>query len=153
MAKIGFTVGGISFSGEGDDAWLEKQLDKIIEKASELIKIAPIQVDTSGGTGGSNTIQKVKINEAIAAQTLPNFLKSKSAIKNQLQKFLATAIWLHAKGNNRLSTGEVTKALKDSNQARLGNASDCLAQNVTKGYIERDGKQFFVTDEGKASLG
>jgi len=90
MAKIGFTVGGISFSGEGDDAWLEKQLDKIIEKASELIKIAPIQVDTSGGTGGSNTIQKVKINEAIAAQTLSNFLKSKSVTEVPCYSYLAS---------------------------------------------------------------
>lgn len=49
-------------------------------------------------------------------------------------------------------TSDVTKALKDSNQTRLGNPSDSLNQNVTKGYCEKDGKEFYVTEEGKNSL-
>jgi len=51
-----------------------------------------------------------------------------------------------------LTTGDVSKALKDSNQSRLGNPSQCLNDNVSKGYCEKDGKQFFVTQEGKVSL-
>lgn len=88
----------------------------------------------------------------IAAKTLAVFLKEKNATRNQVKKCLATAIWLEAKGKQRMTTSDVTKALKDSNQARLGNASDCLNQNVSKGYCEKDGKEFFVTDEGKSSL-
>jgi hypothetical protein len=151
-AKINFSIGGISFSGEGEEAWLTNQLDKIIQKAPELIKLVPSPSGTTEGTVSIASSEATKQDAAIAVQTLPNFLKSKNAAKNQPQKFLATAIWLHAKGSNRLSTGDVTKGLKESNQARLGNPSDCLAQNITKGYIERDGKQFFVTNEGKASL-
>jgi hypothetical protein len=150
--KIGFTVGGISFSGEGEDTWIEKQLDKIIAKAPELIKIVPVQSDIPEGSGENIPKNRGIRDSSIGVQTLPNYLQSKNATKSQSIKFLATSIWLHAKGKNRLSTGDVTKALKDSNQSRLGNPSDCLAQNITKGNIEREGKEFFVTDEGKKSL-
>lgn len=152
MAKIEFTVGGISFSGEGEDKWLADQLDKIIEKAPELVKIAPVKKGAIEENADSSQQDKGKSDDSIGIQTLPNFLKSKNVEKNQIQKYLATAIWLHAKGSNRISTSNVTKALKDSNQSRLGNPSECLAQNVKRGFIEKDGNQFYVTEEGKASL-
>lgn len=151
-AKIEFTLGSITFSGEGEETWVSDQLDKIIEKAPDLIKIAPATQAISQPSAVIAEQVSGLPDAAIASQTLPNFLKSKNASKSALQKFLATAIWLHAKGPKRISTADVTQALKDSNQARLGNASDCLNKNVSKGFIEKDGKQFFVTDEGKASL-
>ena len=89
---------------------------------------------------------------AVAKKTLPAFLQEKNATTKQVKKFLATAVWLEAKGQSRLTTSDVTKALNDANQKRLGNPTDCLNQNVTKGYCEKDGKQFFVTDDGKSSL-
>jgi hypothetical protein len=152
-AKIEFSIGGVSFSGEGDEAWLEKQLNKIIEKAPDLIAKIPSQKANEEVFQANETHNPKTQDSAIATQTLPNFLKQKNATKSQPQRFLATTIWLHAKGSNRVSTGDVTKALKDSNQARLGNPSDALAQNITKGYIERDGKQFFATEEGRTSFG
>lgn len=88
----------------------------------------------------------------IAEKTLSTFLKEKNVTSNQVKKFLATAIWLEAKGKQRMTTGDVTKALKDSSQTRLGNPSDSLNQNVTKGFCEKDGKEFYVTEEGKNSL-
>ena len=151
-ARIEFTLGSITFSGEGEETWLSTQLDKIIEKAPDLIKIAPAIQDTSQTEAVIVEKGSIPSDAAIASQTLPNFLKSKSVTKSALQKFLAAAIWLHAKGQSRISTGAVTKALKDSNQSRLGNPSDCLNKNVGKGLIEKDGRQFFVTDEGKASI-
>jgi hypothetical protein len=151
-AKIGFTIGGITFSGEGEEKWLSEQLDKFIGKAPELLKITPIIKENEEKPENNASSSTKKQDSNVSLQTLPNFLKSNNATTNQTIKFLATAIWLHAKGNNRLSTNEVTKTLKDSNQSSLGNASECLRQNVTKGYIERDGKQFFVTDEGRTSL-
>ena len=68
-------------------------------------------------------------------------------------KFLATAAWLHAKGSKRLTTADVSKALDDNNQGKLTNASDSLAKNVKKGYCEKSGRQFYVTDEGTKSAG
>jgi len=150
-ARIEFTIGGISFVGEGEQGWVAEQLDKILEKAPDLIKLAPKKqasrttaTESHGPTEGTDA--------TIAKKTLPVFLNEKDATKNQLNKFLATAIWLHAKGKNRLKTSDITAALKDAQQTRLGNPSDCLNKNVKKGYIEKDGTEFFVTQEGRSFL-
>ena len=83
---------------------------------------------------------------------MATFLKEKGATTKQVLKFLATAVWIESKGKQRLSTGDITKALKDSNQSKLGNPAECLNQNVKKGFCEKDGSEFFVTTEGKDSL-
>lgn len=150
-AKIEFAIGVISFSGEAEETWLATQLDKIIDRAPDLIKIATVPLTSGEVTSDVAKHTPMKEDAAIAAQTLPNFLKEKG-IKGQVQKFLGTSIWLEARGEKRLVTNDITKALKDSNQSRLANPSDALAKNISKGFIERDGKEFFVTTEGKASL-
>lgn len=151
-AKIDFTVGGISFSGEGEESWLADQLDKIIDKAPHLIQIAPALSITKEEQEAAISPPTTDEEAAIAAQTLPSFLKQKNAMSPQTRRFLATAVWLHAKGNTRLTTSDVIKATKDSNQPRFGNASDLLNKNVAEGYCEKDGKQFFVTAHGKTAL-
>lgn len=148
-AKIDVKIGQIQFSGQGDQDWVAKQLDKIIAQAENLIQLAPpTEVDPL--EGGEH--KPMKPDLAIAKKTLPAFLSEKAASTSQVKKFLATAVWLEAKGQKRLQTKTVAKALKEANQSRLGNPADCLNKNVGKGYCEKDGKEFFVTDEGKASL-
>ncbi|MFC1965566.1 hypothetical protein ACFLWI_01270 [Chloroflexota bacterium] len=151
-AKIDFTIGGISFSGEGEESWLANQLDKIIEKAADLIKIAPSPQVITEGAGTTTAHEVAKADSAIAAQPLSSFLRDKNATRVQIRKFLATALWLQEKGKERMLTGDIIRALKDSNQTRLGNASRELASNISSGVIDRDGRQFFVTEQGKASL-
>lgn len=81
------------------------------------------------------------------------FLKEKVATTNQVRKFLATAAFLQLNGKNRLNTGDITKALKDATQNKLSNASECLSNNIQKGYCEKDGSNgFFVTSHGFADL-
>jgi hypothetical protein len=151
-AKIELTLGSITFSGEGEETWVSDQFDKILEKAPGLIKIVPeTQATSQAAVTVSEQVSKLS-DDTISSQTLPNFFKANDVPKSGFKKFLATAIWLHAKGANRLSVGDVTQALRDSNQTRLSNPSDCLNYNVTKGFIERDGRQFFVTPEGKSFL-
>lgn len=145
-AKITLKIGEIEFSGEGEEKWIEKQLDKIFDKAEELIAIAPSQQSKS------NSHNPMGNDPAIAKKALSTFLQEKGATTNQTKKFLATSAWLEAKGQNRLKTGDVTKALKDSQQNKLKNPSQTLADNIKKGYIEKDGDQYFVTEEGKKSL-
>jgi hypothetical protein len=151
-ARIEFTIGAISFTGEGDKAWVASQLDKILDKAPELVKLTPEK--QMAGTPPLDLQQPAQMQEddTIAQMTLPSFLQEKGATRNQVKKFLATAVWLMAKNKTRLTTRDVTRALKESNQSRLGNASDCLNKNVAKGYCEKDGREFFVTQEGKDSL-
>jgi len=147
-AKIEIKIGQIEFSGNGQQEWVAKQLDKILAKAEDLITLAPPPEQPAG----DNKHKPMKKDLSIAEKTLPSFLSEKNATKSQIKKFLATAVWLEAKGEKRLSTGDITRALKDSNQSRLGNPSDCLNKNVSKGFCEKDGREFFVTQEGKKSL-
>jgi hypothetical protein len=145
--KVQFSVGGMTFSGEGDQVWVEKQIDKLIEKAPALMTIVASSVDTSGkgaGSGGGGG--------GSSPGTLASFIAAAGGGSNQVRRFLATAEWLHRKGNKRLTTADVSKALLDNSQKKLSNPAECLNQNVGKGHCEKDGKQFYVTDDGRALL-
>jgi hypothetical protein len=148
-AKIEIKVGEVAFSGEGDSAWLASQLDKIIAKLPELSKVT-VQTPKESRSGGAGHAA----DERKATGTLALFLKTKNATTNQIRKFLAAAVWLQDReSKDRLSTSDVTKALSDNHQSRLGNASECLNQNVSKGFCEKVGKEFYVTEEGRTELG
>jgi hypothetical protein len=147
-SKALIKVGGFEFSGEGDQEWVAKQLDKILSKAEDLINLSPPPTELED----KEHHKPMGADAGIAKKTLPAFLTEKGAAKNQIKKFLATAVWLEAKGKARLSTGDISKALKDSNQSKLSNPSECLKQNISKGHCEKDGKEFFVTAEGKTAL-
>lgn len=152
-AKIEIQIGEVKFSGEGEQEWLTQQLDKILEKAEELIKLAPTpepQVSIQPPPATQHQAADFSNSSEIANQTLATFLRSKSATTAQVDKFLATAIWVEAKENKtRLKTADIGSALSKANQTKLNNPSDKLNQNVSKGYCEKDGKDFFVTQEGK----
>ena len=145
-AKIQVSIGAITFSGEGTEEWLEKQLDKLLASAPTLAAIHP-PPDGVENSGSGNDSPDSSIGP------LPTYLQKCGNTTNQVRRFLATAEWLHKKGKNRVKTGDVVKALSDANQKRLGNASECLNKNVAKGHCEKDGDGFFVTPEGRSSLG
>ncbi|THU40481.1 hypothetical protein FAM09_11515 [Niastella caeni] len=151
-SKIQIKVGNVEFSGEGDQIWLTSQLDKILEKVPELIKIEPKTfngISRIGDEANGNVI-----SNGSRSSTLATFLKENNATVHQVKKYLATAAFLQLNGKNRLSTSDVVEALKNANQSRLGNPSDCLNQNVKKGHCEKDGgKEFFVTADGFRELG
>jgi len=149
--KIEFKLGGIDFCGEGEEKWVASQLDKVLDRASELLAIAP--APPAASNGGSNGEQDPPPAQGDANVSLAKFLDQKNAAKKQVERFLATAEWLSIRGTAKMSTGDVTKALKDNHQPRLANPSDCLSKNVSKGYCEKDGRKFFVTPEGRKSLG
>ncbi len=148
-SKIELKIGAIEFSATGDDAWVAAQLDKLLSSAKSLVDLSPPPAQEKGIHGNH---QPMGQDPDIAQKPLASFLKDKNATTAQVTKFLATAVWLEAKGKSRLTTADVTSALKDANQSRLGNPADCLNQNVKKGFCEKDGKQFYVTQEGKESL-
>lgn len=149
-AKIEFKLGSIEFSGEGEQDWVSQQLDKLLKQAPQLLTIAPIPVATMASNVGAAHHAPMVADPVIAQQTLVSFLKSRGS--PQVKKFLATAVWLEAKGNARITAADVAKALKESNQTRLANPDDCLAKNIAKGFCEKDGAKFFVTTDGKNSL-
>ena len=86
--------------------------------------------------------------------TLAAFLKQTKSTSSQVRRFLATAEWLHRSGKEALTTKDISSALDKNRQNKLSNPADCLNKNVTKGCCEkRTGGQFYVTDEGKKTLG
>ena len=148
-AKIEISVGCVSFSGEGDQDWLAKQLDKVLEKASTSM-ITPNQEHKGKGKEAISGNKP----DSVANQPLATFLRSKASGASQSDKFLATAIWVHDKEDkSRLKTGDISGALRNANQNKLSNASQYLNENVSKGFCEKDGKDFFVTPEGRENLG
>src|SRR5438552_56511 len=145
-AKIEIKVGAVEFSGEGEQAWVASQLERVLKAAPTIVGATPPRDDKSGEATDHRD------HGPANSQTLASFLRDKGASTNQVKKFLATASWLHTRGKKRLTTADVTRALKESNQTRLGNPADCLNKNVAKGHCEKDGKEFSVTTEGDASL-
>jgi hypothetical protein len=153
-SKLEFKVGSITFSGEGSGDWLSTRLDKILAKIPELIAVAPPEdSDTGRDSHDGNKSSHSGASKAKTSQTLASYLKSTSSTSNQVRKFLATATWLHnAENKNRLATKEISEALNSHSQGKLTNAANCLNQNVTKGLCVKDGRTFYVTPDGRASL-
>lgn len=148
-AKIEIKVGAVSFTGEGEGKWLSDQLDKILEKLPSLSKVAPPAPPSEGSGGGQPAPHHGK-----AHGTLASFLAAKAAKTDKTRKFLAAALWLQdTQSKNRLSTSDVKKAVNDNKQGPLGNASQSLTNNAKRGFCLKEGRQFYVTDEGRAEIG
>jgi len=153
-SKIEIKVGSISFSGEGSGDWLSKQLDKVLAKIPELVAVAPPEASANGNNNNrGNPPAAGGAPHGRASGTLAAFLKAKNANDSQTRKFLATAVWLQdAEHKDRLRTKDITEALSTHKQGSLTNASNCLAENAKRGYCVREGKLFYVPDEGRDSL-
>mgnify|MGYP006277550921 CR=1 FL=1 len=153
-AKIEVEVGQFRFSGEGEQQWLAQQMDKILKSAESLTKLAPPPTPQPPSGGGNEEKHGGDDSEhRKTTDALPQFLQKANATKSQVDKFLATAEWLHRKGNRLIKTGDVTAALREAHQGKLANASVSLASNSKKGYCVKDGGGFYVTDEGRTHLG
>jgi hypothetical protein len=149
-AKIEVRVGEVFFSGGGEGKWVSEQFDKMLKHLPELTQVnSPPTRTRDHDHQAKDGVSAGRKNH----ETLSTFLTSKNAKSNQTRKFLAAALWLQDTGKNRMGTTEVGKALRDNNQGRLGNPSQCLNSNVGQGFCEKDGSQFYVTDEGRAEIG
>jgi hypothetical protein len=144
VSKIQIKVGHVEFSGEGEQDWLSQELDKMLEKVPELLKIEPVI------PASEVPADKPKIKQSLGS--LVTWLKEKNVGSNQVKKFLATASFLQINGKDRMTTADVSSALSKSNQGKLNNPSDKLLQNIGKGYCIREGNLFYVTPEGLNEL-
>ena len=149
LGKVEIKVGDISFTGEGDQVWLGEQISKVIESASQTRPSA-----TAAQAGSEVDTRGSDISKPNFTTSLASYLKEKGGETKQVQRFLATAAWLYHRGQLELNTTAVAKALSENHQKRLGNPSDSLNQNVSKGLCEKqkDGG-FFITPEGWKELG
>ena len=124
-------------------------MDKILEGAEALNKLS----QSFSPEKRANGEEAAADTSSSSDEALPQLLARANDTKNQINRFLATAIWLHSKGLTQVKTSDITKALKDAHQNRLSNPSQCLAKNAKKGFCVKDGRSFYVTDEGREHLG
>jgi hypothetical protein len=118
-----------------------------------LLKIDPDE-RADGDADSSDQHDLPGATKVNATKSLAAFLKDKKVTNSQTRKYLATAMWLHeVKKIKRITTSDVTKALSDNNQGKLTNPAQCLINNANRGTIVREGKQFYVTDEGRTECG
>lgn len=145
MARIELKVGTVELAIDGEEKWVAQQFEATSAKIAEFAKVAP----------KSKVLEKEEdVGDGLGpVSTLATHLKERGADKSSNRKFLATADWLRRKGEKSLTTGKVTTSLKDNQQKRLGNASQCLNSNVSQGFCEKDGTGFYVTQEGLIELG
>ena len=143
--KIQFSLGALSFSGEGEPNWLAEQLDKILKAAPEL---GTTQETVNDGASAAGAEQTSEFRESLAS-----YIKAKGGESNQVQRFLATASWVKKRGTHKLTTSAVSRALSQNQQKRLTNPADSLNKNVSKGYCEKQGDGFFITPDGLKALG
>lgn len=148
QGKVEIKIGNLSFTAEGDQTWLGEQLSKVIEAAETL----PPHAADSGNPQNAKPAETKKLVGAVN-ESLASYLKAKGGETKQVQRFLATAGWLHRRGVTQLDTAAVAKALSDHHQKRLGNPADCLNQNCGKGLCEKTKDGFFITPEGWMALG
>lgn len=177
-SKIDFSFDNLHFSCEGDKDWVETQLNQILNRIPGLNKselfVKSETVKPSSGkevsvddlnveSPGYEDKEKIKrgrkpklavepLVEEPSGDPLFEFLKDKNADKNQVKKFLATAVYLHSQGIEKFSTPMVSKTLKASHIEKLINASDCLNKNEKKGFCIKDEKEFILTETGIRSI-
>jgi hypothetical protein len=152
-SKLEIKIGSITFSGEGTGDWVSKQLDKVLAKIPELVALAPPEGLRSESNNGGSPRPTSGVPHGQASGSLATFLKTANTNNSQTGKFLATAMWLHdAERKDRLTTKDVTEALSKHKQGKLTNPSNCLAENAKRGYCIREGRQFYVSNEGRDSL-
>ena len=177
-SKIDFTFDNLHFSCEGEKDWVETQLNQILNRIPGLNKpelfaksakaksssnhdvaedvliaeSAVTEVKEKGKRGRKPKLVAEPLVEEPSGDPLYEFLKEKNADKNQVKKFLASAVYMHSQGGEKFSTPMISKALKASHIEKLINASDCLNKNEKKGFCIKDEKEFILTDEGIRSI-
>lgn len=163
-SKIEFSYDNLHFLCEGEQEWVENQLNGIINRIPGLSKPTPVaKTEEVVITSEPETVKKTRGRRSKAAESsiqetssdpLMDFLMEKKADRNQVRKFLAVAVYLHAHGMEKFSTPLISKTLKNAGIDKLINASDCLNKNEKKGFCIKEDKEFILTDLGiRAILG
>jgi len=162
-SKIELSYDNLHFLCEGEKEWVENQLNEVLNRIPGLSKPTPVaKTEEAEVISIPETVKKPRgrrpkaVTESAKQETstdpLMDFLKEKRADKNQVRKFLAVAVYLHAQGMEKFSTPLISKTIKNADIEKLINASDCLNKNEKKGFCIKEGKEFILTDLGIGSI-
>jgi len=164
-ARLRVRLGAAEVEYEGDTQFLKDEvmptigkIIKMVDGHSELQKPNPVlQLKANPAAEAPAVGKTAPVPEGSADKlngSLSSLLKATGGDNNQMRRFLATAVWLRRRGHDGdLTSSIVAKTLQENHQKKLANPADCLNKNVSKGYCEKTKSGFFVTEEGKTSLG
>jgi hypothetical protein len=148
-AKIEIRIGDRLFQADGDQEWVTSQLAIFYSS----LETAPPPAKMSAVTPAAAAPLPALSAALGSGATLAAFLKTTNATVSQTRTFLAAAGWLRLRGARTHTTAAVTSALSQNHQGSLGNAAQCLIENIKKGFCERNGKEFYITPAGLKDLG
>jgi len=156
-ARAKIEVSGLQFDLRGDPDWVSEQLDKVLELAYDVADLAlsPPEEPADGdgeGDGSSGEDPDDSQEDPIASLSLPAFLAECNATRDDERKLLAVAVWLRAKGSDRVTVSEVRDALADAGERAIHNAATVLMTAVAKDLCQEDDGALFVTDAGRTAL-
>lgn len=144
-SKIQVKVGIVEFSGEGNQDWLAKQLDKILDKVPELLKIevgdsSNKNNNNGGGSGsGGGTIS------GLSVLNIAGKLNSKSGS----DVAIAAAAYLHfVEGKAVFSRDDLSSAMKKATGlykgSMLANLTGTLAQLEKNGTFNKSSNSYSI---------
>jgi hypothetical protein len=164
--KLRVKLGATEIDYEGNSEFLSQEIMPTLGKMLELVEARAdlnrptetLQLESDPGPSAELDAIDRAPNEEFSSVTtaanvaLASYLRKTGGDTTQVLRFLATAAWLFRRGSNELSTTLVAKALQENHQKKLGNPSDCLNQNVAKGFCEKTKTGFFITPDGWSEL-
>ncbi|MYJ86095.1 MAG: hypothetical protein F4044_00060 [Rhodobacteraceae bacterium] len=138
MAELRFEGQNIKVEMVGSEEFLEEKGQQLVNKLLEL---------DSKAKPSETKIAEVPV-EIRQENNLAQYLRAFGG-KSEKIRFLAIAGFLQNKGMKRLETGDIIKAVKQSNQKPFKNTSDCKAKCIQEGTCAKDERRtFYVTNLG-----
>jgi hypothetical protein len=142
-SKIQFKIGIIEFSGEGNQDWLALQLDKILDKVPELVKIEmPIASKIDPGDATKNEVD----NSTMSSLSVLN-IAGKLSSKSGGDLVIAAAAYLHfVKGKTSFTREDITTNMKKATgihkNSFLANLTTTLAGLEKNGALLKNGNSY-----------
>jgi hypothetical protein len=145
-SKIQVKVGIVEFSGEGEQEWLAAQLDKILEKVPELLKIEmamPGNIGSNGQNGGGHGSASSGGVKNLSVLNITGKLGTKSGG----DLVTAAGAYLHFIENKQaFSRDEITQTMKKAvgiyKDSMSANLTTTLAQLEKNGTLTKSGNSY-----------
>ena len=147
-SKIQVKVGIVEFAGEGEQDWLAKQLDKILEKVPELLKIEVSNSfkPASGSTGSNHLDNGTSTISGLSVLNIAGKISSKSGS----DLAIAAAAYLHFIENKPSFTrDDISSTMKKA----TGIYKDSYLANLTKILTQLEKGSIFLKSGSTYSLG
>ena len=149
-SKIQIKIGIVEFSGEGNQDWLARQLDKILEKVPELLKIGGVNLpkglnEEGTANGNSNTMGEDRFSK-LSVLNIAGKLNAKSGSELSI----AAAAFIHfVLGKNSFSRDDITSNMKNATgmfkQSFIKNLSGSLSRLEKAGYLLKTGNNYSLS--------